>query len=261
MRTPIWQFWTDWGVKALGTLATLLAVVVALLGSRLRHWISPPRLRIDLVSADGFLGGIYVFDPATGRAQKTADVIWYHVRVENYTRWNPVTGTYIFLQSIEALDESAEFKPFWNGNAALGWRHEPNQQPKNIGFAAECDLCHVFKEPREVRLSPLIKGQAPDLFTKEFKIALTLQARGVEADSNRLRLEISWDGEWSDNPTEMKRHFRVDIPRPTAPLRSYDHRPPLQSVFVLLLLAGYVYVAFFFLFMFRTVLFPDYFAH
>jgi hypothetical protein len=30
MGPPEWQFWTDWAVKALGTLATLLAVVVAL---------------------------------------------------------------------------------------------------------------------------------------------------------------------------------------------------------------------------------------
>ena len=29
MQTPVWQFWTDWIVKALGTLATFLAVFVA----------------------------------------------------------------------------------------------------------------------------------------------------------------------------------------------------------------------------------------
>jgi hypothetical protein len=260
MQTPIWQFWIDWGVKALGALATFLAVLVALLGSRLRHWISPPQLRINLVSTDGWPGAIYVLDPS-GTARKTADVIWYHVRVENKTRWNPVTEAYIFLLLIEAPDNSGEFKPIWNGNAALGWRHEPSQQPKHIGYPAECDLCHVLKDPREVRLSPLTKGQVPDLFTGPFKIAVTLQARGIEADSDRLRLEISWDGEWSDDRTEMKRHFTVDIPRPTTPHRSFDDRPLLQPLFVFLLFTGYVYVAYFFFFMFRTVLFPDYFGH
>jgi hypothetical protein len=36
MSTPLWQFWTDWGVKALGTLGTFAAVLVALFGERWR---------------------------------------------------------------------------------------------------------------------------------------------------------------------------------------------------------------------------------
>jgi hypothetical protein len=35
----------------------------------------------------------------------------------------------------------------------------------------------------------------------------------------------------------------------------------LHTVFGVLLCAGYVYVVFFFFFMFRTVLWPSYFAH
>jgi hypothetical protein len=38
---------------------------------------------------------------------------------------------------------------------------------------------------------------------------LTLQARGVEAESNVLRVQVFWDGEWSDNKDEMRRHFVV----------------------------------------------------
>jgi hypothetical protein len=76
------------------------------------------------------------------------------VQVANETRWNPVSGVHIFLLSMEAPDASGEFKTFWEGPAALGWRHEPNQQPKTIGRREECDLCHLLKEPRVVRLSP-----------------------------------------------------------------------------------------------------------
>jgi hypothetical protein len=38
-------------------------------------------------------------------------------------------------------------------------------------------------------------------YTDKFKIRLTLQARGVEKDSDELRIEISWDGKWADNKT------------------------------------------------------------
>jgi hypothetical protein len=108
---------------------------------------------------------------------------------------------------MEAPDASGTFRPIWTGYAPLGWRHEASPEPKTIGHPADCDLCHVLNEPREARFSPLIKGQAPDTITGAFKIALTVQASGIEADSDRLRVEISWDGEWSDDRDEMMRHF------------------------------------------------------
>jgi hypothetical protein len=208
MQSPLWQFWTDWTIKALAAMATLLVVLVALLGARFRHWIAPPRLRIALTSPEGWRGNLYTFDPETRIASQTPG-IWYHVDVINGARWNPVTGVHIFLRSVEVPDASGMLKPIWEGNVALGWRHEPSPQPKTIGYSAQCDLCHVIKDPRQARLSPLIKGQAPDAFTGPFKIAATLQSRGIEADSGSLRIEISWNGEWSDNGDEMKRHLVV----------------------------------------------------
>lgn len=201
MHAQVWQ--------ALGTFATFLAVFVALFGSRLRHWMIPPQLSIALSSAEGWPGTVYVFDPATNKATYQSSAIWWHVQVANKTREIAVTGVHIFLLSIEAPDASGIFKPVWDGYAALGWRHEPNPQPKTIGYPVECDLCHILKEPLEVRLSPITKGQVPDRFTGPFKLALTLQARGVEADSRPLRLEISWNGKWSDDKAEMKRHLVV----------------------------------------------------
>jgi hypothetical protein len=35
----------------------------------------------------------------------------------------------------------------------------------------------------------------------------------------------------------------------------------LRAVYIVLLCAGYAYVIFFFLFMFRSIFFPEYFAH
>src|SRR5712672_2692017 len=129
MSAPLWQFWTDWAVKAAGTLLTLLAVVVALFGSRLRHWITPPQLSITLSSAEGMVAWLLTEEsPING--------IWYHVRVVNETRETPVTGVHILLQLIE--DEKAP-EAGWEGSAPLGWRHEKNPLPKTIGYRdAEC---------------------------------------------------------------------------------------------------------------------------
>jgi hypothetical protein len=188
-------------------LATFLAVVVALFSWRWRNWISPPRLAIDFASEKGFQGTLFKLDPATNRAI-TNDAIWYHIRVQNLTRGNPVTGVYVFLLQIEAPDAAGVFKPIWDGGAALGWRHEPNQQPKTIGHLAECDFCYIVKDqPPQIRLNPLVPGQAPNLFTGQFQLIFTMQAKGVEADSNRLRIKVSWNGQWSDIAEERSRNL------------------------------------------------------
>lgn len=209
MSAPLWQFWTDWTIKALGTLATFVAVFIALFGSWLRNWMWPPHLTIALAGAEGYPSNLLVFDKTTGQQLHQTVGLWYFVRVENRTRWNPVTELHIFLLSIEEQDAAGAFKTTWFGRAALGWRHEANPQPKKIGYSAEIDLCHILKNPLQVRLSPIIPGQVPDCYTEKFRIAITLQARGLEADSNVSRIEISWDGKWADNKDEMNRHLVV----------------------------------------------------
>lgn len=110
---------------------------------------------------------------------------------------------------IEAPDASGTFQQIWEGSAPLGWRHEPDPSPKTIGYSAECDLCHVLKDPPMVRLSPVNKGQVPDTMTGAFRIAVTLQAKGIEAESDTVRFEISWNGQWSDDKDVMKNNFVV----------------------------------------------------
>jgi hypothetical protein len=220
MGTPLWQFWTDWTVKALGTLATVLAVFVALFGSRLRHWLDPPKLVISLASAEGFPAVRYIINLKTNEAEHQTNGFWYHVRVDNKNRSTPATGVHIFLLLIEVPDASGDFKPVWNGYAKIGWRNDHNPEPKNIGYHAECDLCYVLSDPREIGLSPIIRGQvAPETFqatpqtsTRPIRIAMELQARGIESESKVLRVEISWDGEWSEDVAQMKRHFVVKVP-------------------------------------------------
>lgn len=65
MSAPLWQFWTDWVVEALGALATVLAVLAALFREQLRHRFAPPRLSIDLSSAEGYPAILYSYDPRT----------------------------------------------------------------------------------------------------------------------------------------------------------------------------------------------------
>jgi hypothetical protein len=206
--SPCWQFWTDEAIKLLGILATLFLAVVALFGARIRYRLDPPRLNIALARNDGWPATLHVLEQATNTAALT-DGLWYHARVDNLTRWNTVTGVHVFLISIEVPDVEGNFQIVWTGDAALGWRHDPNPAPKAVGYAAECDLCHVLRGIPQVRLSPIIRGQVQDAFNTPLRMALTLQARGVDANSNLLRVVVSWDGQWSNNRDDMRRHLVV----------------------------------------------------
>jgi hypothetical protein len=206
----VWQFWTDLSIKATQAAATLLAVSVALFGARLRHRFDPPKLKIALANDEGFAAILYTFNRQTNEALHQTDGLWYHVRVDNENRSTTATGVHIFLLSIEAPDVSGDFRPIWTGHAKLGWKHESNPEPKSIGYHAECDLFHILNEPREMRLSPIIPGQiTPDKFIGPLRIAVTVQARSIEVESDPLRLEIFWDGTWSTDRAEMKRHLVV----------------------------------------------------
>jgi hypothetical protein len=176
--------------------------------NELKKESSELQLMIAMSNAAGWPADLYELNKSTNQARRTKG-FWYHIRVENRTRWSPVREVLIFLMQIEAPDEAGNLKTVWDGTVALGWRHDPNPQPKTIGYSAECDLFHVLKEPLEVRLSPLVRGQVPDIWKGPFNIAVTLQARGIETDSNPLRLLVSWDGNWVDDIEEMRKHFVI----------------------------------------------------
>jgi hypothetical protein len=209
MQTPLWQFWIDWTVKALGVLATFLVAFVALFGAWLRNLIAPPQLRLELVSREADPLPLVIFDKRTGAKQHETSAFWYHVRVYNNTRWNPVTDVHAFLLLIEQSDAAGDYKPLWVGQAALSWRHEPSPLPKRIGYSAEADLCHILQNPLQVQLSPIVPGAVPYVYAEACRIRVTLQARGLERDSELYPFEIVWDGQWSNDKVEMMRHLVV----------------------------------------------------
>ena len=142
---------------------------------------------------------------------KTTDGLWYHVRVQNERRWNPASDAQVYLLSIEEEDAAGRPTSIWIGNAALGWRHESPQQPKRIGAPAECDLCHILKEPLGLYLSPIFPASVrPSGFQKKCRIVLTLLGRSAEVDSERYRYRISWNGEWSDDRSQQMRNLVIE---------------------------------------------------
>ena len=180
-------------------------MVVALFGDKIRASLVPPRLVLTPKEPRGLKSRIIV-----GRGDEAfeTDARWYFARVENLRRWTPADGVYIFVIGIEEKDASGTFRGRWKGEMPLKWRHGQDLLPRNIGHAAECDVCSVIKNPLVLHFHPVIDtDEWKAHYAEPCSLRLTLQAKGVKVDTIPLRLEISWDGKWSDDADDMAQHF------------------------------------------------------
>jgi hypothetical protein len=205
------QFWLNWFVQLLIGLSTLFAVLVALFGDWLRQ-LAPPKLRISLLCATGEETDV-TFKGPNQRATLTK-ARWYHIKVENARRWAQATQVQVFLLRIEEPDAADQFRATWTGEIPLKWRHIRSMTAaaaRDIGYPCDADLVSLFREGPAtsqpfLQLQPLIAPSPLEgLITRDKKCRLrvVLLARGMQADSNYLTVEIAWSGTWpqkTDDP-------------------------------------------------------------
>jgi hypothetical protein len=147
--------------------------------------------------------------------EERTEAYWYFARLENAKRWNPVEGVSIFITSVEQADASGTFTVRWEGEMPLRWRHQRDLLPKKIGPPAECDICCVIKVG-PIEAKPVVVFQThfeteglQTTFSGPFRMRMTLQGKGIEADTTPRRVEISWDGQWADETKQMAHHFVI----------------------------------------------------
>jgi hypothetical protein len=183
----------DWAqiASAVGALA---AVIVALFGPRLQRLLLPPRLEVRLDNALGAEAGEWVGDDSPYISSR-----YYHLRVANPHRWSPVTAVRVFLLRVELRRASGEYELEWEGEVPMQWRFPDDVPPViDIGFPRDCDLFSAASDGR-LRFKPDIQWALPgelQVATGPVDMRLTLQARGLQADSRTIRLELKWDGAW-----------------------------------------------------------------
>lgn len=216
--TPNQQFWWNWWVQLATAGATFLAVVVALFLDWFRARFFPPRLALRLVSARGTPPVTAFITIAGQQGTFQTDSRWYHLQVENSRRMSRATDTQVCLLSVGVPNAAGQILPRSTGAIPLKIRHEGIVRPgRIIGPSAEWDLCSIFKQV-PLGGGPIFELQtiiAPtDLAVQRnqaFRMVLTFQARAIEADSNILTLELSWDGKWSDDTDQMANHLVMSI--------------------------------------------------
>ena len=208
---PEQQFWWTWWVRLAGTVCTLLAVVVALFGEKLRARWFPPILKLKILRREGEKAPITRLNQQ-GVAEHVDDSRYYHLQVWNKWRWPLAEQVQVCLIRIDEPGPSGNLQVVWTGNVPLRWRHQefvPLLQ--TVGSAKDCDFCAVLKKDGALLLMPLLVPNNLNARRQgKCSFVAWVQARSNQADSKVLRVQVSWDGLWEDGDTEMQRHLVVE---------------------------------------------------
>ena len=197
----------------IGAIGPWVVAIVAIWGEKIKSWLFTPNLRISLLDARGELirGGVLI----EGQPQ-THLTRWYHIRLTNESRarFPAAHDARVMLVRVEKPGP-ADGPPqvIYQGALPLRWQHQETDPAlrRTIGPEAVADLLFV-SEHCIVNLTPLlIPNNLPANLTGEMKLWVTLQARSTEADSNVLRVEIAWDGQWDTGEEEMARHLVLRV--------------------------------------------------
>jgi hypothetical protein len=195
------MFWWNWWVQVAVAVGTIGAVLLALFGQAFRAKFFPPKLTLQL-DQDSEL---------SYEGEEKIPARYYHLRVANSRRWSPTHEVRVVLLEYWEPGPDGRLQLAWQGDIPFGWRHQAVfPLLRTIGGKAYADLCSVRKDV-VLRIHVLIRPYNLKTERKEKStLVLTLQARGVEADSNVLRIRIIWDGGWHDGEAEMRRHLIVE---------------------------------------------------
>jgi len=214
---PDQQFWWTWWVRLASAVFTLLAVIVALDGEKLRARWFPPILKLRILRKEGEKAPITRLNQQ-GVAQHVDDSRYYHLRVWNERRWSPAEQVQVFLTRLYEPGPGDEPQLAWVGNVPLRWRDQefvPLLQ--TVGAAKDCDFCMVLKNGGTLSLMPVILPNSLNARRQgSCRFIVWVQARSNQADSQEIRIEVAWDGLWEDGDTEMQRHLDVKILGPVA---------------------------------------------
>jgi len=189
-------------IAIFGVLGTWIIACLAIWGGLIRSFVVGPKLKLELHDAEG---EITKSDNGIPRR-------YYHLDVINKRKAVKAENVRVLVTKLLRPLADGRFEDdTLNSPLHLTWQF-PSTQPKflTIGYNHEsCDLGYI-PEGGHFRLTPYL---VPNKYNVELqannKIRVELVVIAENAASNKIYLEISWDGEWSDDSKKMKKHLVV----------------------------------------------------
>lgn len=169
----------------------------------MRDWFLGPRLSLKLVSESGDL---------TLRSA-VVKVYYYHLRVSNKKRRIPAQGTKVVVQRIAKRTPSGSFvqEPLVFPLQLQWTPAEPGEAERTVVHESTCDFGYIGQNDEyfcpAMRLLP---NNFRGVVRKDECARFEVVATGQNIFSlQSVIFEVSWDGQWTENQEEMKRHLVI----------------------------------------------------
>jgi len=189
--------------QVFAAVGTVAVAILAIWGEKIRDWIAGPELQFTLHNPQGDLT----------KWQTSIRTIYYHIKVENKRRWALARRTRILCTGLakKAADGSFVPEPLVVP-VQLTWSF-PNfrELVQNIRTEEVCDLGFLDEGSQQFKLALYVYPNNFRGFLSQneaMRINVVASADNFTSRSPYV-LEISWDGKWSSDLNEMRKHLTI----------------------------------------------------
>jgi len=195
------QFWIQTGIQIATVIATLLLGAIAIWGDSIKEKLLGPKLQLSLFDPEG--DRINLRDGTNAR--------YYHLRVTNTHRLAQAHNVRVVVTKIvgPSADGSIPDETL-SGPVQLTWQHGHSMpQYPTVGPSINCDLGCLLKD-KGFSLSLLfVPNNVNPQVPSNQKMQIEAIAVSDETESNPITVEIIWDGVWTEDAKEMRKHMVV----------------------------------------------------
>lgn len=186
-------------VGVISAIGTVLVAVVAVWGDWLRDKLAGPKLEIKLANKP-------ILTSMNGRK-----VVYHHLVVSNRRSWAVAKGVQVFLTDVSTRTRDGTFvAQVMSARLPLTWAY-PKFSPvaPSIRDERSCDLGYLIHGESEFKPSLYFY---PNNFTGYVRVGSVCRM-SIEVHAENfspgmpLVIEVSWDGQWSEDMDEMATHL------------------------------------------------------
>jgi hypothetical protein len=188
-------------IQALTSLLLLTIVLIALFGKTIREKIFPGRINIEILDKNGELT---ILD--NGHR-----VIYYHLRVIN-TGKIIIKNCRIFLSKISKLENGEFINVPFSVPPRYVWS-PAETSPEGVDIVTEriADFGYVIDSSTEFKptVTPILNSFKGNLKHEEtFRYFIEVISENYHS-KKRIAIEVTWDGIWPNDLTEMCDHLVI----------------------------------------------------
>jgi len=188
-----------------GVLGTWVIAALAIWGEPIRLWLIGPKLELKLHDTKGEI-------TTSKKEGITTPIRYYHLDVINKRKTAKALNVRVQINKLlRPLADGSFTDETLSSPLQLMWQFPfTKAHYLTIGYNKEvCDLGFIPKGSY-LKLTPYVIPNKYDIILRSLqKFKVEIVAIAENAESNKLNLEISWDGEWDDDSDKMSKHLVV----------------------------------------------------